>query len=66
MHCQLTPQRTAPLRRNSIRFLRLLFPALKRPAPPVKPNHAEPSLHCPVEHDSEPNWHFGRERNDIA
>ena len=32
----------------------------------IKPNHAEPSLHCPVEHDTEPNWWYDCDRNDIV
>ena len=66
MHRQLIRQGTAPLKRNSIRFLRLLFPVLKRPTPSVKPNHAEPSLHCPIDHDTEPTWWYECDRNDFA
>jgi len=53
MRRELIPQRIAPLERNSIRFLRLLVLILKRPSLLVKPSHAEPSLHCPVVHDTD-------------
>jgi hypothetical protein len=63
---QLIRQPVAPLKRTSIRFLRRLFPALRLPAQAAEPNHAEPSLHCPVVHDEEPNWWYDCDRNDIA
>jgi hypothetical protein len=31
-----------------------------------KPSHAEPSLHCPIEHDTDGNWWHDCDRNDIS
>jgi hypothetical protein len=48
------------------RLLRFFFLMLNQPTRPVKPSHAEPSLHCPIDHDTEPNWYYDCDRNDIA
>jgi hypothetical protein len=48
------------------RVLRFLFLMLNQPPRPVKPSHAEPSLHYPIDHDTEPNWYYDCDRNDYS
>lgn len=46
--------------------LSLCVAAEPRQSAEEPPRYAEPSLHCPLTHGSEPEWFYDCDRNDIS